>query len=84
MMKDFSFLLTSMGEATHAPVLDVGENGFGCAHPSTVKFASERYVELPSHALHLLRRFARTSSVSKFQQCYSLGEAPMELANGLN
>jgi len=45
-------LLTTECEASHALVLDVGEDGLQRAHPAAVKLASERCVELPSHALH--------------------------------
>ena len=45
-------LLTTECEASHALVLDVGEDGLHRAHPATVKVPSEWCVELPSHALH--------------------------------
>jgi hypothetical protein len=66
------FLLTSKGEAAHALVLDVGKNGFNRSHSATLKFASERYIELPSHALYGFVAFTstlRSLAVKIFEDC---------------
>jgi hypothetical protein len=53
-------LLTSKGEASHALVLDVGENGFDGTHRAIIKFSPERCIELPSHSLHSIVALAST------------------------
>ena len=64
------FALTTKREASHALVLDVGENGFPCTHPVAVKLASEGCIELPSHALYGVIALAATLRWSALWMLY--------------